>query len=175
MKSNLENIISNVKKCYKESILIENEKLQDLLLTTLTQLKKIEEEISNVDLDNQNINTSENVNKRYLYEQVRQITKIQIELAKDKISYEIAEREILKIASQFPVHNLRQYNKLMKQRLNGIGVYGFRIPSNWAKALLEETNNDKLVIQALNEEQDLYFEKEGRRNEKLDKLLNNFK
>ena len=45
MKSNLENIISNVKKCYKESILIENEKLQDLLLTTLTQLKKIEEEI----------------------------------------------------------------------------------------------------------------------------------
>ena len=40
-----------------------------------------------------------------------------IELAKDKISYEVAEREILKIASQFPVHNLRQYNKLMKQRL----------------------------------------------------------
>ena len=68
MKSNLENIISNVKECYKESILIENEKLQDLLLTTLTQLKKIEEEISNIDLANQTIITNENTNKRYLYE-----------------------------------------------------------------------------------------------------------
>lgn len=173
MKSKLENIVSNVKECYKESILIENEKLQDLLLTTLTELKKIEEEIVAINLNVQN--TNESVSNRYKYEQVKQITKIQIELAKDKISYEVAEREILKIASQFPVHNLRQYNKLMKQRLSGVGVYGFRIPSNWAKALLEETNNDKLVIQALNEEQDLYFDKEGRRNEKLDKLLNNLK
>ena len=171
MKSKLENIVSNVKECYKESILIENEKLQDLLLTTLTELKKIEEEIVAINLNVQN--TNESVSNRYKYEQVKQITKIQIELAKDKISYEVAEREILKIASQFPVHNLRQYNTLMKQRLSGVGVYGFRIPSNWAKALLEETNNDKLVIQALNEEQDLYFDKEGRRNEKLDKLLNN--
>ena len=171
MKSNLENIISNIKECYKESILIENEKLQDLLLTTLTELKKIEEEISNINsyVENKNINV--NTTKRYTYEQVKKITKIQIELAKDKISYEVAEREILKIASQFPVHNLRQYNKLMKQRLSGVGVYGLRIPSNWAKALLEETNNDKLVIQALKEEQDLYFDKEGRINDKLDKLL----
>lgn len=173
MKSKLENIVSNVKECYKVSILIENEKLQDLLLTTLTELKKIEEEIVTINLNVQN--TNESVSNRYKYEQVKQITKIQIELAKDKISYEVAEREILKIASQFPVHNLRQYNKLMKQRLSGIGVYGFRIPSNWAKALLEETNNDNLVIKALNEEQDLYFDKEGRRNEKLDKLLNNLK
>ena len=169
MKNNLENIVSNIKECYKESILIENEKLQDLLLTTLTELKKIEEEISNINSYVENKNTT----KRYTYEQVKKITKIQIELAKDKISYEVAEREILKIASQFPVHNLRQYNKLMKQRLSGVGVYGFRIPSNWAKALLEETNNDKLIIQALKEEQDLYFDKEGRKNEKLDKLLNN--
>ena len=119
--------------------------------------------------------TSTNSNKRYLYEQVRQITKIQIELAKDKISYEVAEREILKISSQFPVHNLRKYNKLLKQRLNGIGVYYFSLPSNWAKALLEETNNDKLVIQALNEEQDLYSKKTGIRNKRLDELLNNLK
>lgn len=175
MKRNFENIISNIKECYKESILIENEKLQDLLLTTLTELKKIEEEISNINSDVENKNMNENTTKRYTYEQVKQITKIQIELAKDKISYEVAEKETLKIASQFPVHNLRQYNKLMKQRLSGIGVYGFRIPSNWAKALLEETNNDKLVIKALKEEQDLYFDKEGRRNGKLDKLLNNLK
>jgi hypothetical protein len=32
MKSNLENIISNVKKCYKESILIENNKLPDYFI-----------------------------------------------------------------------------------------------------------------------------------------------
>jgi hypothetical protein len=60
--------------------------------------------------------------------------------------------------------------------LENIDVHdGMAIGFYLVKALLEETNNDKLVIQALNEEQDLYSEKEGRRNEKLDKLLNNLK
>ena len=175
MKSNLENIISNIKECYKESILIENEKLQDLLLTTLTELKKIEEEISNINSYGENKNMNENTTKRYTYEQVKKITKIQLQLAKEEITYEVAEREILKVASTFPIHNLRQYNKRLKGTLLGIGTYGFAFPSNWAKALLEETNNSPLVIQAFQEQQDLYFEKDGRRNDKLDKLLNNLK
>jgi hypothetical protein len=168
MDNKLEKIILNIKDCYKESVLIDNELMQDKLLNILTELKQLEEFIMNKPVvEEQN----EVKSKRYSYEQVKAITKIQLELAKDQIPSHVAEREILKIAPNFPTHNLRQYNKLMKQRLSGIGVYGLRIPSNWAKALLEETNNDKLVTQALNEEQDLYFEKEGRRNDKLDKLL----
>lgn len=168
MNDKIEKIVLNLKECYKESVIIENDKLQDLLLNTLTELKLLEESIMS---DSKDIIVKETKSTRYTYEQVKEITKIQLELSKDKITYEVAEREIQKIAPTFPTHNLRQYNKLMKQRTSGIGVYGFRIPANWAKALLEITNNDPLIIQALREEQDLYLEKEGKKNEKLDKLL----
>lgn len=171
MENLLNGIIKNLKECYKESISSDNEKLQDLILTTLTDVKKLED----VFLDNENITLitkQENTSKRYKYEQVRDITKVQLRLAKDIISYEVAEREILKVASSFPVHNLRQYNKRLKETLLGIGTYGFAFPANWAKALLEETSNNSLVIQAFKEQQDLYLKKDGRRNEKLDKVLN---
>jgi len=104
-------------------------------------------------------------------EQIKAITSIQLELAKDQIPSHVAEREILKIAPNFPIHNIRQYNKRLKSTLSGIGTYGFAFPSNWAKALLEETNYDPNVINAFEEQQNLYFEKDGRRNDKLDKLL----
>lgn len=170
MKNLLEKITSNVKEGYKESIVIDNEKLQDLLLNTLTELKQLGELIESGKDTNMNI-SKETTSKRYTYEQVKDITRVQLELAKEKIPYEVAEREILKIASSFPIHNLRQYNKRLKETLLGVGTYGFAFPANWAKALLEETNNDPLVIKAFNEQQDLYFEKDGRRNEKLDNLL----
>ena len=54
----------------------------------------------------------------------------------------------------------------------GIGTYGFAFPSNWAKALLEATNNDKLVLQAFRQQQDLYLKKDGRINKNLEKILN---
>ncbi len=108
---------------------------------------------------------------RYTYEQVKKITKIQLDLANDKIPMNVAKREILKISDSFPVHNLPQYNKRIKDRLAGVGTYGFGLPSNWAKALLEETNYDKLVIQALQQQLDLYYEKDGQINKKLAKVL----
>lgn len=168
MNKTYEQVIINLKDCYKESVLIENEKLQDILLNTLTEMKKLEE----IDMNIKQYNVQKDqMSKRYTYEQVKSITKIQLELAKDIISYEVAEREIKNIASTFPVHNLRQYNKRLKATLSGIGTYGFAYPSNWAKALLEATNNDSLVITALTEQQNLYFKKDGKRNEKLDILL----
>ncbi len=55
--------------------------------------------------------------------------------------------------------------------MNGVGSYGFAFPSNWAKALLEATNNNALVVKAFREQQKLYSEKDGRINEKLQALL----
>jgi hypothetical protein len=172
MNNIIESIILNTKKAYKESIVIDNEKLQDLLLTILTDSKKLqelkEEEIMNIS----NIKNKEKVSTRYTYEQVQAITKIQLQLAQEKIPLRAAEEEILKISSTFPIHNLKQYNKRVKNYLNGIGEHGFGFPSNWAKALLEETNNNSLVIQAFRKQQELYLEKEGRINKKLDEILN---
>jgi hypothetical protein len=138
----------------------------------LTDIKKLQELCEK----KEDIRMEENMNdkiskKRYTYEQVKAITKIRLELAKDLISTEVAKREILKIADSFPIHNLAQYNKSIKDTLAGIGKYGFAFPSNWAQALLEETNYDKLVIQALKQQQKLYLEKDGRVNQKLKKLL----
>jgi len=172
MNKKIEEIAFSLKECYKESVLIENEKLQDILLNTLTDIKILEESLMNI---NQETNTKENRSKRYSYEQVKAITKIQLELVKEKISSDVAEREILAIASSFPIHNIRQYNKRLKSTLAGIGTYGFAFPSNWAKALLEETNYDSNVMNAFEEQQSLYFEKDGRRNEKLDNLLKSIK
>ncbi len=43
---------------------------------------------------------------RYTNDQIKEILKIRIELAKGLISCEMAERETLKIAPAYPVHNL---------------------------------------------------------------------
>lgn len=92
-------------------------------------------------------------------------------MAKEIISLRVAEEEILKVSSTFPVHNLRQYNKRMKSYLSGIGEHGFAFPSNWARALLKETNNNPLVVKAFRQQQALYLEKENRINKKLEDLL----
>jgi len=171
MKEVIESISKNTKEAYRESIVIDNEKLQELLITILADAKKLSILIEENKDINMNTDKKSNVSTRYTYEQVKAITKIQLDLARDVISLEVAEREVLRIANTFPIHNLKQYNKRLKNYLNGIGEYGFAFPSNWAKALLEETNNDRLVIQAFEKQQDLYFQKDGRINEKLEALL----
>lgn len=118
------------------------------------------------------ITNPKKVSTRYTYEQVQAITKIQVKLAREEIPLRVAEEEIMQIAPTFPIHNLKQYNKRVKNYLIGIGEHGFGFPSNWAKALLEETNNNSLVLQAFKRQQELYLEKEGRINQKLEKLLN---
>ncbi len=170
MKNLIETIIENSKKGYRESIVMNNNHLEDILLNILTDAKKLEEICEKFN-DMPKSEAKESVNKRYTYEQVKKITKIQLELAKGKIPMDVAEREILKVADFFPVHNLPQYNKRMKEYLAGVGSYGFAFPSNWAKALLEETNYDKFVIQALQQQQNLYYEKDNRINNKLAQII----
>ncbi len=172
----IDKIFTNLKEAYKESIIIDNEKLQDLLFTALADTNKLKEIATSIETKT-NIETEINKGKkmsktRYTYDQVKAITKIQLALAREEIPLVTAEREILKIANTFPVHNLPQYNKRVKNSLMGIGTYGFAFPSNWAKALLEATNNDKLVLQAFRQQQDLYLKKDGRINKNLEKILN---
>ena len=171
MKETIENLIANTQKAYKESILLEHDVLQDILFDMLGDIKKLQEQIKhNVE---ENIESEKkSTKKRYTYNQVLDITKIQLQLAKEETSFKDASNKILEIASHFPVHNLVQYNKRFKKALMGVGEYGFAFPSNWAKALLEITNNDAMVIQALKEQQRLYGEKDGRVNKTLEDLLN---
>jgi len=46
MRKELDSILQNVKLAYKESVLIENDIIQDILLTVLTDVKMLEDKIS---------------------------------------------------------------------------------------------------------------------------------
>ena len=167
----IENIVIKTKKAYKQSVIIDNEELQDLLLEILTDIKQLEI----TEEEKEKMTAKEDIgNKkpRYKYEEVKDITEVIVKLGKDLIPLEVAKREILDISERYPVHNLVQYNKHMKDRFNGIGTYGMAIPANWAKALLEVTGNDPMVIKALREQQRLYLEKDGTNNRTLEELLN---
>ena len=110
---------------------------------------------------------------RYTNDQIKEILKIRIELAKELISCEIAERETLKIVPTYPVQNLISDAKRMQKTLVGMGEYGFGYPANWAQALLEITSGEERaqIFKALKEQQRLYLEKDGKNNKKLEKVL----
>ena len=171
MNEVIENIIKKTKKAYKQSVIIDNEELQDLLLEILTDIKQLEI----VEEQKENMTVKEDIgNKkpRYKYEEVKAIMSVQLRLAKGLISLEDASSNILKISGRFPIRNLVQSNKRIKNKLVGIGEYGFAMPSNWAKALLEVTDNNPMVIKALREQQRLYLEKDGSNNRTLEEVLN---
>jgi len=108
---------------------------------------------------------------KYTYEQCIEIMKIYIDTIDEKIPFDVAERNILDIANNFPIHNLKQYLGRTKKYLSGVGEFGFGFPSNWAQAFLEVTHNNPLVIQALKEQQRLYEDKGRGRNKKLENIL----
>ncbi|RRD53274.1 hypothetical protein EII16_09250 [Campylobacter rectus] len=110
---------------------------------------------------------------RYTNDQIKEILKIRIKLAKGLISCEIAKRETLKIVLTYPVQNLISDAKRMQKTLVGIGEYGFGYPANWAQALLEITSGEERaqIFKALKEQQRLYLEKDGKNNKKLEKVL----
>ncbi len=109
----------------------------------------------------------------YTNDQIKKILKIRIELAKELISCEIAERETLKIVPTYPVHNLNSDAKRMQKTLAGVGQYYLSYPANWAQVLLEMTSGEEReqIFQALKEQQRLYLEKDGKSDKKLEKVL----
>ncbi len=171
MNKVIESIAINTKKAYKESVIIENEKLQDLLITILADIKKLESDNKIVEKIVPETQTKKKTSTRYTYEQIKAITAVELKLAKGLISLKDAEEEVLKISPTFPIHNLTQYSKKLKNILSGIGEYGLAFPANWAEVILEATNNDPLVIKAFRQQQNLYKEKDNRINKKLEALL----
>lgn len=171
MNEIIESVFKNTKEAYKESVVIDNEKLQDLLIVVLANVKKLEDLITADNKITKQIGSGKKTT--YTEEQVRGITKIQLRLARNELSLKVAKDEILKISPTFPIQHLSSYNKRIQKYLAGIGEYGFAFPANWAKALLEETDNNSLVIKAFREQQALYLEKDGYINKKLNDLLNN--
>ena len=131
--------------------------------------KYVEEKIDKTNMQKANSRKS----NRYTNDQIKEILKIRIELAKELISCEIAERETLKIVPTYPAHNLKIYTNQMRKTLAGIGEYGFGYPANWAQALLEITSGEERaqIFKALKEQQRLYLEKDGKNNKKLEKVL----
>ena len=109
----------------------------------------------------------------YTNDQIKEILKIRIELAKGLISCEIAERETLKIVPTYPVHNLNYDANRMQKTIAGAGQHYLCYPANWAQALLEITSGEERaqIFKALKEQQRLYLEKDGRNNKKLEKVL----
>lgn len=171
MNEVIESIKLNTKKAYKESVIIDNEKLQDLLITILADVKKLESANQVVESTILETKTRKRTSTRYTYEQVKAITAVELKLAKELISLRAAEEEVLKISSTFPIYNLTQYTKKLKNILSGIGEYGLAFPANWAQAILEATNNNPLVIKAFRQQQDLYLKRDNRINQRLEVLL----
>ena len=112
---------------------------------------------------------------RYTDQEVKKITKIQLDMVNNKIPFEAGERSILMVHPEFPVRNLKSYNKNLGKYLSGVGCYGPKsLPANWAKALLEATNYNSNVIQALKQQQNLYLQRDGKINNRLAQLLDGF-
>ena len=111
---------------------------------------------------------------KYSSSEVLEITNIQLMMVNDSLPLEAACRRVLEIAPSFPVHNLNSYTSRMRKYLSGVGEYGYAYPANWAQALIEATGENKLVIDAFKQQQQLYLEKEGRSNQKLAAILEQY-
>lgn len=111
--------------------------------------------------------------KKYSYEQMLGIMNAYIDCVEGRAEREVARKNVLTIAKDFPIHNFDQELKKVSDYLSGKGWYGYSYPSGWAKAFIEVTNQNPNVIKALREQQRLYFEKDGKFNNKLQDVLDN--
>ena len=108
---------------------------------------------------------------KYNHNQLLEIMKACVDFIEGRIDYESAEKNVMSAAEDYPIHNLRRQINQTRKYLSGKGIYGFSNPANWAKAFIEVTNNNHSVIDALEEQQRLYLEKDGKKNMKLEEIL----
>jgi len=76
---------------------------------------------------------------------------------------------------EYPIDNIEGEAKRVADYLEGKGRYGWALPANWAKMFLELTKGNPRVVAALKQQQDLYEQKDGKRNGKLDRILNEYR
>lgn len=101
-----------------------------------------------------------------------QVLKICADCIEGNLSLSSAENKIRFLIPSYPAKNLNGEISRLKKCLSGKGSYGFAYPATWAKALLELFDKNPKVIAALNEQQELYYARDGRKNLALEKLLN---
>jgi excinuclease UvrABC ATPase subunit len=114
---------------------------------------------------------------KYTDEQVNQISRLKVDYVNNIISGEELINSVLAVAKDYPnprsniIADAKRFGRYMK----GHGEYGHALPANWARGLLDVTNNDLLVIKALKEQQQLYKNKNkrGKVNETLDAVIEN--
>jgi hypothetical protein len=109
----------------------------------------------------------------YTHDQRLQVLSVCSDYLEGKLSFNSAESKIRSLVPSYPVKNLSQQISSLKKCLSGEGSYGFAYPATWAKALIELFDKNPKVIAALNEQQELYYARDGRKNMALEKLLMN--
>jgi hypothetical protein len=110
---------------------------------------------------------------KYTHDQRMQVLSVCSDYLEGKLSFNSAKSEIRSLVPSYPVKNLSQQISSLKKCLSGEGSYGFAYPATWAKALIELFDKNPKVIAALNEQQELYYARDGRKNMALEKLLMN--
>ncbi len=110
---------------------------------------------------------------KYTYDQRLQVLSVCADCLEGKLPLSSAENKIRSLVPSYPVKNLSGEISRLKKYLSGKGAYGWAYPATWAKALIELSDNSPKVIAALNEQQKLYYARDGRKNMTLEKLLKN--
>jgi hypothetical protein len=108
--------------------------------------------------------------KKYTDEQVNQICPLMVDYVNNTISDEKLINGVLAVEKDFP--NIIAVAKKIGRYMKGHGEL-YALQTNWAKGLLAVTNNDRLVIKALKEQQQLYKNKYGKVKKNLDTVIEN--
>ncbi len=116
-------------------------------------------------------NTQVDTMTEYTDEQVNQICRLMVTRVNNTISDENLINGVLAVAGGYTRKNIIKEAKRFGRYMKGHGEYGYALPANWARGFLTVTNNDPLVIKALKEQQQLYENKHGKVNQRLDDVI----
>jgi hypothetical protein len=109
---------------------------------------------------------------KYTHGQRVEILKVCLDFGNEALTLAATENRIKAISTIFPLHTIPIETSRLMSALSGEPTHGYRYAATWAKALIELTNRSPKVVEALNAQQQLYLEKEGRNNRTLEALLN---
>jgi hypothetical protein len=109
---------------------------------------------------------------KYTHQQMIDILRICQDLGNGNLSLSTARQKVRSISSNYPIQTLETETARVIKYLEGQSTFGYGYAATWAEALLEMTNNNSKVISALREQQNVYLNKTGKNNRKLERLLN---
>jgi len=111
---------------------------------------------------------------KYTHEQRLMVLEICSDCAEGILPISLAEEKVKAAVPIYPYQNLSGEVSRFKNYMAGRGAYGYGYPATWAKALIELSKTSPKVIQALKTQQQLYYERDGKNNANMAKLLENY-